>query len=61
MARPRKFGTCGGCGRTINPQREHNDPTLCECIACETLVCDWCYHVHYNQKHEPQSADKPGT
>ena len=51
MARPRKHGTCG-CGRTIKPQRDHNDPTIWECIACGGPVCDWCYHIHYNQKHE---------
>lgn len=46
-----KFGTCG-CRRKIKSKREHNDPEIWACIACGGPVCDWCYHVHYNQQHE---------
>ncbi len=51
MGRLLKFGTCG-CGRKIKLQRDHNDPTIWACIVCKNPVCDWCYHVHYNQKHD---------
>lgn len=58
MAKARMFGTCG-CGRTVKPQRNHNDPTIWTCMTCEGSVCDWCYHVHYYEKHEMKASPIP--
>jgi len=50
--RVRRHGICG-CGRKIRPQRDHNDPEIWGCISCSGPVCDYCYHIHYEQKHLP--------
>jgi len=60
VAKLPKHGRCG-CGRTIKPKREHNDPEIWACIACGGPVCDWCYHAHHNAEHERRDAPKKGA